>query len=97
MLGQSKDSARYDVVRKQCKRNPETFQDELKTLNAKFEVISKIAYEKIKKDLRSFELNKIKKNKTLNVKPNDGTENAEYKNLLKKLDKLNALKKHFEF
>ena len=38
-----------------------TFQDELKTLNAKFEVKLKITYEKIKEDLRSFELNKIKK------------------------------------
>ena len=61
VLGQSKDSARYDVVRKLCKRNPETFQDELKTLNAKFEVKLKIMYKKIKEDLRSFELNKIKK------------------------------------
>ena len=97
ILGQSEDSRRYDLVRKNYKTNPELYKNELKTLNAKFEVKLKIAYEKVRKDLRAFEMTQLEKNKTFNVKPNSESERTEYKNLLKKIEKINALKKHFEF
>ena len=71
------------------------YKNELKTLNAKFEVKLKIAYEKVKEDFRAFEMIQLGKHKAFNVKPNSEKESAGYKNILKKIEKINSFKKTF--